>query len=217
MHLPTVERYSAIIEEKNSHHFSSLDQYTFSFMEKGGKKDFCFSFGTCAAVFKARKDGQDYAIRCFLKGELETFRRYEQFNAYTASKDLPWKVGFEFLDNEIQVDGQWYPVVKMDWVYGSQLHKFIDEIVFDHNKLTELQAKLVLLSHQLEEAGIGHGDLKYNNIYVVKQDFDFALKLIDYDSIFVVRKTWNPAVPVFNTPGGWLQPFQKQLTAFPFG
>ena len=218
MHLPTVERYSAIIEEKNSHHFSSLDQYTFSFMEKGGKKDFCFSFGTCAAVFKARKDGQDYAIRCFLKGELETFRRYEQFNAYTASKDLPWKVGFEFLDNEIQVDGQWYPVVKMDWVYGSQLHKFIDEIVFDHNKLTELQAKLVLLSHQLEEAGIGHGDLKYNNIYVVKQDFDFALKLIDYDSIFIPsfrgKKNLEPGSPGFQHPRRLATAFSETIDRF---
>lgn len=218
MHLPTVERYSAVIEEKNTHHLSSLNQHIFLFAEREGRKDFCFSFGTCAAVFKARKDGRDYAIRCFLKGELETFRRYEQFYAYAASKELPWKVDFEFLDNEIQVDGQWYPVVKMDWVYGSQLHKFIDEIVFDHNKLTELQKRLVVLSHQLEEAGIGHGDLKYNNVYVEKQGFDFALKLIDYDSIFIPsfrgKKNLEPGSPGFQHPRRLATAFSETIDRF---
>jgi hypothetical protein len=218
MFLPSLERYAAIIEEKNPRNFSLLNNYNFSFTEKEGRKDYCFSLGTCAAVFKARKDSEDYAIRCFLKGELETFKRYEQFNSFLASRDLSWKVNFDFLDNEIQVDGQWHPVVKMNWVYGVPLYKFIDEIVLDHNTLTELQKKLVALSSSLEDTGIGHGDLKYNNIFILKQGFDFSLKLIDYDSVFIPsfrgKKNLEPGSPGFQHPRRLSTAFSETIDRF---
>lgn len=218
MLLPSVEQYSAVIEKKDPRNFSFLNDYAFLFTEKQGRKEYCFSVGTCAAVFKAHKDGEDYAIRCFLRGELETFRRYEQFNRFFATKDLPWKVEFDFLDNEIQVNGQWLPVVKMDWVYGIPLYKFIDEVVFDHAKLAALQEKLAALSKNLEEAGIGHGDLKYNNIFVLKQGFDFTLKLIDYDSVFIPgfrgRKNLEPGSPGFQHPRRLATAFSETIDRF---
>ena len=218
MFLPSVERYSTIIEEKAPRNFSFLNDYTFLFTEKGGKKEYCFSIGTCAAVFKAHKGSEDFAIRCFLRGELETFRRYEELNNFLAPKDLSWKVDFDFLDNEIQIDGQWYPVVKMDWVYGKPLHKFIDEIASDHSLLTVLQYKLVTLCKGLEEAGIGHGDLKYNNIFVQKKEADFTLKLIDYDSMFIPafrgRNNLEPGSPGFQHPRRLATAFSETIDRF---
>lgn len=218
MFLPSVERYSTLIEEKAPRNFSFLNDYSFLFTEKEGKKEYCFSIGTCAAVFKARKGAEDFAIRCFLRGELETFRRYEELNNFLASKDLSWKVDFDFLDNEIQVDGQWLPVVKMDWVYGKPLHKFIDEITLDHALLTAVQDKLVTLCKSLEEAGIGHGDLKYNNIFVQKKDADFTLKLIDYDSMFIPafrgRLNLEPGSPGFQHPRRLSTVFSETIDRF---
>jgi hypothetical protein len=204
MLLPSVEQYSAIIEKKDPRDFSFLNDYSFLFTEKEGKKEYCFSVGTCAAVFKAHRGTEDFAIRCFLRGELETFRRYEQLDAFLSSKDLSWKVDFDLLDNGIQVEGRWFPVVKMDWVYGIPLNKFVDEAIGDPGRLTELQHRLVTLSKDLEETGIGHGDLKYNNIFIQKQGPDFTLKLIDYDSMFIPafrgRNNLEPGSPGFQHP-----------------
>ncbi len=218
MLLPSVERYSTIIEEKAPRNFSFLNDYSFLFTEKEGKKEYCFSTGTCAAVFKAQKGSEDFAIRCFLRGELETFRRYEQLNNFLASKDPSWKVNFDFLDNEIQVDGQWLPVVKMDWVYGKPLNKFIDEIASDHSLLTVLQYKLVTVCKSLEEAGIGHGDLKYNNIFVQEKEADFTLKLIDYDSMFIPafrgKNNLEPGSPGFQHPRRLATAFSETIDRF---
>jgi hypothetical protein len=218
MFLPSVEQYSAIIEKKDPRDFSFLNDYSFLFTEKEGKKEYCFSVGTCAAVFKARRAAEEFAIRCFLRGELETFRRYEQLDSFLSSKNFPWKVDFDFLDNGIQVEERWFPVVKMDWVDGIPLNKFIDEAIGDLNKLTELQYRLVALSKDLEEAGIGHGDLKYNNIFIQKNGLDFTLKLIDYDSMFIPafrgRNNLEPGSPGFQHPRRLSTVFSETIDRF---
>lgn len=185
MSLPTVEQYSRIIERKDPSTLLTLTDHTFLYNETGFSKQYCFEVGTSAAVYKAVKGTSTYAIRCFLRGELETFKRYEQLASFLREKELPWKVGFEFLDNEILYEGQFYPVVKMDWVEGTPLNVFIDEYRSDAQALSLLQKKLVELDDNLEKNGVGHGDLKYNNIYIQYNGKDFNLKLIDYDSLYI--------------------------------
>src|SRR5215203_733498 len=183
--LPSIEQYEAIIGRKEVPSLSTLTDHYFLFREKNGYKEYCFNMGTSAAVFKAIKGSQTYAVRCFLRGGLETFERYQQLAAFLASKDLFWKVEFDFLETEILFEGQYYPVVKMHWEDGPPLHQFIAAHLYDHYSLDSLQSKLVELSKNLEENGIGHGDLKYNNILTEQQGTDFILKLIDYDSMFI--------------------------------
>lgn len=185
MPLPSVEQYAGIIAKKDPSSLSTLTDHEFLFKETGFTKEYCFSIGTSAAVFKAIKNARTFAIRCFLRGELETFKRYEQLAAFLGAKELPWKVGFEFLENEMLIGGQYYPVVKMDWETGRPLNLFIDAHADNPVQLSRLQKKLVALSDNLEANGIGHGDLKYNNILVEQEGQDFILKLIDYDSMFI--------------------------------
>ena len=73
----------------------------------------------------------------------------------------------------------------MEWVEGTPLNKFIDRYSVDNFTLSKLQRKLIELSASLEESGIGHGDLKYNNIILQNEGADIRLKLIDYDSMFI--------------------------------
>ncbi len=185
MSLPSVEQYSNVIEKKDPSTLSTLSDHNFLFLEHGFRKEYCFSLGTSAAVFKAMQAGRYYAIRCFLRGELETFKRYEQLAAFLASTDVTWKVPFQFLYNEILIDGQFYPAIKMDWVEGTPLNKFIDNYSVDSSALSQLQKKLIQLSSSLEENGVGHGDLKYNNIIIQNERTGATLKLIDYDSMFI--------------------------------
>lgn len=185
MPLPSVEQYSHVIERRDPTTLSTLFDHEFKYADNGFGKEYCFNVGTSAAVFKAVKDGKTYAIRCFLRGELETFKRYEQLSAFLDAKNPSWRVNFEFLDNEILIDAHYYPVVKMDWDEGTPLHRFIDRYMTDSQALSLLQQKLVDLSSGLEKDGIGHGDLKYNNILIHPSATDFNLKLIDYDSMFI--------------------------------
>lgn len=218
MLLPSTEQYAEIIEEKDAARFSLLNDYTFLCKQNGQQKHYCFSVGTCAAVFKAVKNKEPYAIRCFLRGELETFKRYEQLQAFLQAKHLPWKVDFEFLDNAINVGGHWYPVVKMDWVEGKPLNIFIDEAASNPSLLSLLQKKLAALSANLEENNIGHGDLKYNNIFIQKDGDDFTLKLIDYDSMFIPafqgKKNLEPGSPGFQHPKRLSTAFSNTIDRF---
>ena len=192
MPLPSVKQYAHIIEEKQPSSLSTLLDHGFQLLENGPEKQYVFSVGTSAVVFKALKDGQYFAIRCFLRGELETFSRYQQLAAFLSDKPFSWKVAFEFLENEILLDGQFYPVVKMEWVEGTPLNKFIDRYSVDNFTLSKLQRKLIELSASLEESGIGHGDLKYNNIILQNEGADIRLKLIDYDSMFIPAFRGSP-------------------------
>jgi hypothetical protein len=205
MPLPSVEQYSIVIDKRDPLFLSTLTRYDFLFKENGSKKEYCFSKGESAAVFKAVKGSKSFAMRSFLKGEPETkvvkglksfaircflrphpetFNRYQQIAAFISTKALPWKVGFEFLDNEILIDDQYYPVLKMDWEDGIPINQFIDDNANNDAQLSKLQKKLVALSQNLEENGIGHGNLEYSNILVNEQQ-DVLLKLIDYDSMFI--------------------------------
>jgi hypothetical protein len=185
MPLPSVEQYSRVIERRDPTTLSTLFDHEFKYLDNGSGKEYCFNIGTSAAVFKAIKDGKTYAVRCFLRGELETFKRYEQLSAFLVAKNPSWRVNFEFLDNEILIDGHYYPLVKMDWDEGTPLHRFIDKYMADSRELSLLQLKLVDLSSELEKEGVGHGDLKYNNILIHQGETDINLKLIDYDSMFI--------------------------------
>jgi hypothetical protein len=185
MSLPSVEQYSRIIERKDPTTLSTLFDHEFKYIDTGFGKEFSFNVGTSAVVFKAIKDGKTYAVRCFLRGELETFKRYEQLSAFLAEKDPSWRVNFEFLDNEILIDDHYYPVVKMDWDEGIPLHRYIDRYMSDTQELSLLQQNLVGLSTELEKAGVGHGDLKYNNILIHPDATGYTIRLIDYDSMFI--------------------------------
>ncbi len=185
MPLPSFEQYSRIIERKDPTTLSTLFDHEFSFRDNGYGKELNFNLGTSAVVFKAVKEGKTYAVRCFLRGDIETFRRYEQLAAFLESRNPSWRVNFEFLDNEILIDGHYYPVVKMDWESGMPLHQYIDKYLPDERSVSLLQQKLVELSSGLEKEGVGHGDLKYNNILIHQSSTGINLKLIDYDSMFI--------------------------------
>ncbi|MES2880701.1 MAG: hypothetical protein V4676_01040, partial [Bacteroidota bacterium] len=128
--------------------------------------EFLMNMGTSAVAFKAKNEGKDSAIRFFLRGDEDTFQRYQVLATYLANKDLSWRVPFQFLKNEVLIDGQYYPIVKMDWVEGTPLNEFIENNAANKQVLFNLQKKLATLSTDLEDAGIGHGDLKYNNIFI---------------------------------------------------
>jgi hypothetical protein len=184
MLLPSVEQYSIAIEQKDWATFSYLHDYTFLPTGDGDVLNYCYYKGTSAAIYKATRGSGVFAIRCFLKSEKETFQRYGELADYLGARDLPWKVEFEFLDQEIYIGDQRYPVVKMDWMDAMPLNKYIEEIAYDPAQLTSLQQKLMDLSRNLESNGLGHGDLNFRHIQIDRSKDDRII-LFDYDTMFM--------------------------------
>ncbi|MEK8017893.1 MAG: DUF1566 domain-containing protein [Candidatus Parabeggiatoa sp.] len=143
--------------------------------------------GNFATVYRMRCGQHNWAVRCFLRNVTDQQERYAEISDYLARLkrlgriQLPYMVDFEFLEKGIKVSEQWYPILKMEWVEGELLDKFIEKQLPNSTALRHLAERWVTMTQTLENAGIAHGDLQHGNILIVKGE----LKLIDYDGLFV--------------------------------
>lgn len=138
--------------------------------------------GNFAVVFEVHNGSKKWAVRCFSREIPEQKRRYDAISQYLRNKNLPYTVNFEFLQQGIRVKGNWYPIVKMEWVDGIRLDEYLERNLYQPTVLQRLVQKWVELVGSLRKEGIAHGDLQHGNI-VVTQAGD--LKLVDYDGMYV--------------------------------
>lgn len=137
--------------------------------------------GTFASVYKATAGTTSWAVRCFLNNRPEQKARYKHISDFVLFDNLDATVDFFYLDQGIKVKGKWYPCLKMTWVNGSTLDRYVDQTYTDTNKMTLLLKSFHQMVGELEGAGIAHGDLQHGNIIVS----DAGLRLVDYDALFV--------------------------------
>jgi serine/threonine protein kinase len=90
-------------------------------------------------------------------------------------------VEFRLIDGEMLVNGNRFPVVKMQWIEGQSLDKYVETNLYDCNALHDLISRLIIMVRDLEQQGIAHGDLQHGNILVKGRE----PKLVDYDGMFV--------------------------------
>ncbi len=142
--------------------------------------------GNFATVYRMQCGQHHWAVRCFLRNVTDQQQRYAAISEYLRLKrlgriQLPYMVDFKFLEDGIKVSGQWYPILKMEWVEGELLDKFIEKHLPNSTTLRHLAERWVTMTQTLESVGIAHGDLQHGNILIVQGE----LKLIDYDGMFV--------------------------------
>jgi serine/threonine protein kinase len=137
--------------------------------------------GGFASVYKVVGPGRTWAVRCFLKEFHDQQKRYAAISDRLTRAALPFTVGFDFLKQGIRVRGNWYPVLKMEWVQGESLVRFISNNLQSSRSLLTLGVEIVQVARTLHDAGIAHGDLQHGNILVVNG----KPKLIDYDGMYV--------------------------------
>ncbi|MEM3341421.1 MAG: HEAT repeat domain-containing protein, partial [Thermoplasmata archaeon] len=142
-----------------------------------------------------------YAVRCFLYNFPDQQKRYNAISMYLKKmvrEKLPFLVDFEYQPEGILVHGEWYPVVKLEWIEGVHLSQFIEQCIFrgELGVLDNLAEEWVSLLRGLKKAGVSHGDLSHSNVLVSgvqipagagkKEGISFEkLMLIDYDGMFV--------------------------------
>ncbi|MET8142124.1 hypothetical protein ABZU32_17595 [Sphaerisporangium sp. NPDC005288] len=99
-------------------------------------------------------------------------------------------MGFDYQPSGIMVGGQRFPILRMEWVEAISLIRWIEDHLGDQAALLELARRFAELAADLHRAGIAHGDLQHGNLLVAT---DGALKLVDYDGMYVPALAGLPA------------------------
>jgi serine/threonine protein kinase len=139
--------------------------------------------------------GRSWAVKCFTRNIPDLNERYRHIGFHLKKVDLPVMVDFAFLEKGIQVRGDWYPVLKMDWVEGFALNEYVRDGFKKPRSLTALSQVWLRLAKRLNEANLAHCDIQHGNILLVPgtQARSLALKLVDYDGM------WVPALAGHNS------------------
>jgi WD40 repeat protein len=147
--------------------------------------------GNFADVYQVGNGARVWAVKCFTR-EIPGLRdRYVEISAHLQTLQLPLLVAFKFLDQGIRVRGQWYPVLKMDWVEGFMLNSFVKQNLDKPAVLGKLAQLWVPLARALRQADLAHCDLQHGNVLLVpgSKAGALAIKLVDYDGMCVPSLT----------------------------
>ncbi len=170
--------------------------------------------GAFASVYKIISDTTPWAVRCFLNSRADQQNRYRAISDFVIFDDLDCTVPFYYVEEGIRVKGKWYPILKMQWVEGLTLDRFIEHHFRTPQHIAELQRQFGEMALDLLRAGIAHGDLQHGNIIVTPE----GLRLVDYDAFYVpALEGWSsPEVghPNFQHPGRAASHFNSDVDNF---
>jgi hypothetical protein len=170
--------------------------------------------GPFAIVFPFQAKGRKWAVRCFLTPAPDREERYRHLGAALARRAFPFLVPFEYQPRGIRVEGEWFPIVKMPWAEGEELHRYVEANLDDRKALGDLARQVLEVAGELERQGLAHGDLQHGNVLVGRDE----LKLIDYDGMFVPALRGRPTPEVghanYQHPGRDEKLFSERMDRF---
>ncbi|HYV36427.1 MAG TPA: hypothetical protein VE988_12020, partial [Gemmataceae bacterium] len=139
-----------------------------------------------------------YAVKCFTRQIPGLRERYQQISKYLEQVKLPFMVGFTFLDKGIQIRGDWYPILKMEWAEGMPLNQLVKNHLDKPQVLEKLCQMWVKLAARLREANLAHCDLQHGNVLLVPaaKTGMLGMKLVDYDGMCVPALTMLKSLEV---------------------
>lgn len=154
------------------------------------------SSGNFAIVFCLKHTGtrRCYAVRFFTRPVKTQQYRYQRLTEHLKQQPRSCRrhlVNFAYQHEGILVNGDWFPLIRMEWIEGQTLDQAISSALND-GKLDRLDKWIEQwrdLMQQLRQAHMGHGDLQHGNILVNKKG---RLVLVDYDGIYIPCLDGNP-------------------------
>ena len=123
------------------------------------------------------------ALKCFVRIPPDQKKRYKKISEYINNNRLPYFVQFKYFEEKdgIVVNKVSYPVLMMQFVEGELLSTYLNNNLYNSNKLKEISEKFLKMLSDLKKINIAHGDFQEGNIMVSGND----LKLVDYDGMYV--------------------------------
>lgn len=141
--------------------------------------------GAFATVFVLQGRARRWAVRCFHAPVPNLAERYQALaRHWERHPELPL-ASFTLQQAGIRVDGQLWPMLKMEWVEGISLNRFVAAHLEQPQMLDRLIEAWVALVMQLEASGMAHGDLQHGNVLVAPENDRLKLTLVDYDAVYV--------------------------------
>jgi hypothetical protein len=143
--------------------------------------------GNFADVYAVQSGNKKWAVKCFTRQIPGLQERYVHISKYLQQVNLPFMVEFSFLEKGIQVRGNWYPALKMQWVEGFALNAFIRDNLDKPQVLQTLAQIWLRMAARLREANLAHCDLQHGNVLLVpgSKAGSLGVKLVDYDGMCV--------------------------------
>ena len=137
--------------------------------------------GGNAVAYKATEGQNVWAVRCFLRPISDHAERYAAISKHLQKNRAAHCTKFFYLSDGLRIKGGTFPIVKMAWVQGPNLDRFVESVLDRPKELAALREKFRALVKDIEAGKFAHGDLQHGNILVSGKD----LLLIDYDGMWV--------------------------------
>jgi hypothetical protein len=137
--------------------------------------------------------GNTWALKCFTREVAGQRERYREISAHLDHVRLPFTVDFQYLESGIRINGHWFPALKMRWVEGLGLNQFVESHLDRPKMLDQLLALWPKLAGRLRAARMAHADLQHGNVLLVPSGKNLALRLIDYDGMYVPSLAGRPS------------------------
>ena len=138
--------------------------------------------GQFASVYELESGKSRWAIKCFLRNIPDLHNRYAKIAHHLSTITLPYFVTFDYIDQGVRIRGHLFPIVRMEWVDGLPLNRFIENVLSDRSALEQLEQHWIRLLDDLQSVNVAHADLQHGNVLVAT---DGSLRLIDYDGMWV--------------------------------
>lgn len=141
-----------------------------------------YAGGFCV-VYPYETSRRRYAVRCW-HTPVDTVQQYLKTISDRVKRfGLPYFVDYKYCENGILTAKGLQPVIVMDWVEAGSMKKYIADNLSNPCVLEDLAQAFLVMTEELHEQGISHGDLQHGNILVRP---DGSLVLVDYDSLYVL-------------------------------
>ncbi len=141
--------------------------------------------GAFACVYPVSVGNRTFAVRCFTREVSDQQARYGELSNYLLNVLPPSFVHFEYVERGISLRGSWYPIVKMEWVDGELLSKFVGSRLDQPDTLRRVAAQWRGgPAASLRGLRIAHNDLQHGNVMVQR---DGSIRLVDYDGMFLPK------------------------------
>lgn len=180
MQYPLISEYVAAIRDAKE----NLDKlaYLEPVLDNHGEPYRCN--GDFAVVFKMKdpKTGRNYALKCFSDEQEGRGEAYRQITEELASVDSTYITAVKYLEQELSVNDEAFPVLLMDWVDGETMETYVAGHYADSHAMAMLCYRFCKMAGWLRSQSFAHGDIKPDNIMVRP---DGTLTLVDYDGMYV--------------------------------